>query len=214
MKKYIFVAICSTLVILWVAFIWGNSMQPVDKSLEISSGVTHHLNNAINEIADAIPKPTATTAPTTTESAVTEPVTSDTVTTVSETTEPATTVPKTTVPVTTEPLLKDNIVRKSAHFLEYMLLGVLAALDVMAISGAVLKRRSLFAAAFMPIAVAFSFAVSAIDEFIIQAATEGRGPSWRDVGIDCGGAATGTVICIAVFIITYYLAKAKEQESI
>ena len=64
-----------------------------------------------------------------------------------------------------------------------------------------------------PLAVALSFAVSAIDEFVIQAITEGRGPSWRDVGIDCGGAATGVLICILVFLITYYFGKVRETKT-
>ena len=213
MKRYIFVAICSILVILWIAFIWLNSMQPVDKSLEISSGVTDRLNNAINEIVDSLQREPVTTAPEATEPTTTKPATEDPTTTKPETTKPETTKPETTVPVTTEPVLKDRVVRKSAHFLEYMLLGILAAIDVAAISKAILRRRSLFAALFMPISVALSFAVSAIDEFVIQAATEGRGPSWRDVGIDCGGAATGALICILVFLVTYYFAKAREKKT-
>jgi len=208
MKRYIFVAICSILVILWIAFIWLNSMQPVDKSLEISSGVTDRLNNAINEIVDSLQREPVTTAPEATEPTTTKPATKD-----PTTTKPATTKPATTAPVTTEPVLKDRVVRKGAHFLEYMLLGILAAIDVAAISKAILRRRSLFAALFMPISVALSFAVSAIDEFVIQAATEGRGPSWRDVGIDCGGAATGALICILVFLVTYYFAKAREKKT-
>lgn len=153
MKKYIFVAICSVLVLLWIAFIWSNSMQTGEDSGEVSSNVT----DIINEVVE---------------------------------------------PVLGEPV-SEHTVRKSAHFLEYMLLGVLASLDVVSISYALSRQSATFISLLMPLSVVLSFAVAVIDEFFIQAATDGRGPSWRDVGIDSAGALTGVIICIAVFLFAH-----------
>ena len=156
MKRYIFVAICSMLVILWVAFIWSNSMQTGEDSGEVSSDVT----DIINEVVE---------------------------------------------PVLGEPV-SEHTVRKSAHFLEYMLLGLLASLDVLAVSYALSRRSELFISLLMPLSSVLGFAVAVIDEFLIQAATDGRGPSWRDVGIDSAGALTGAIICIAVFLFACRIA--------
>ena len=208
MKKYIFVVIFSILLIAWIAFIWYNSMQTAEQSVIVSSGVTDRLNVVINEIADAVHKEPVTTAPVTPSPVNTEPEDTETATTA-----PATTEPATTAPVTTEPVLKDKVVRKSAHFLEYMLLGILAAVDIVAIADAISRRRTPFVALFMLLSVGLAFAVAAIDEFVIQAATEGRGPSWQDIKIDCGGAAAGTLICIVVFLVTYCFAQIRKNKA-
>ena len=214
MKKYIFVAISSLLVLLWIAFIWYNSMQPADKSIELSSGLTDRLNVVINEIAEAVTKPPATTVPVTTAPVTTAPVTtvpadSDTVTT----TEPVTTEPVTTAPATTEPILKERVVRKGAHFLEYMLLGVLSAVDAIFIAYAISRRSAIFVSLSMLGTSLLSFAVALVDEFVIQAKTDGRGPSWRDVGIDSAGAFAGIMLCMMIFLITYIIANRCRSDS-
>lgn len=163
MKKYIFVAICSALVILWIAFIWSNSMQTGEASGEVSSEVT----DRINEVAE---------------------------------------------PVLGEPI-PEKTVRKSAHFLEYMLLGVLASVDAVVIAQVFSRRGAAFVSLSMLLSVVLAFFVAATDEFAIQASTDGRGPSWRDVGIDCSGALTGALICIAVFLLTYYIAGKRKKKS-
>ena len=162
MKKYIFVAICSVLVVLWVAFIWSNSMQNGEESGELSSEVT----DRINEVAE---------------------------------------------PVLGEPV-SEHTVRKGAHFLEYMLLGVLTSVDAVVIVQALSRRRPVFVSLSMLSSLLLAFAVAATDEFAIQAATDGRGPSWRDVGIDSAGALSGILICIAVFLIAYYIAGNRKKK--
>ena len=162
MKKYIFVAIFSALLILWIAFIWYNSMQTGTESGKVSSEVTEK----INEVAEPVLK---------------EPVT-------------------------------EKTVRKSAHFVEYMLLGVLGSLDAVFISYALSRRSALCVSCSMLPTLALAFAVASVDEFAIQAATDGRGPSWRDVGIDSAGALTGIAVCVAVFLLAYYLAGVRQKK--
>ena len=217
MKRYIFVAIFSFLLIVWIAFIWYNSMQPIDQSLQISTEVADGLNAVANKVVDALPKKPVTTAPVTTAPVTTPPVTTTPADQAPETTEQVTTAPVTTEEVTTEevttePIIELKVIRKGAHFFEYMILGVIAAVDIVAIFKAISRRRSPVVSLFMPLSVALGFGVAAIDELVIQAATDGRGPSWRDIGIDCGGAATGAFICILIFLITYYFSQARQDE--
>lgn len=210
MKKYIFVAIFSALLVLWIAFIWSNSMKPADKSLEISSGVTDRLNVVVNEIADAVSKP-ATTPVTTTPATSPPEVTTDSATTTPATTEAATTEPATTEPVTTEPVLKERVVRKGAHFFEYMILGVLAAIDAVCLVRAISRRSALGITALTLSTMLLSFGVALIDEFVIQAKTVGRGPSWRDVGIDSAGALTGIAVCVVISLLAYCFAVIRKK---
>ena len=222
MKRYIFVAIFSFLLIVWIAFIWYNSMQPIDQSLQISTEVADGLNAVAHKVVDALPKKPVTTAPVTTTPVTTTPadqapetteqVTTVPVTTEEVTTEEVTTEEVTTEEVTTEPIIELKVIRKGAHFFEYMILGVIAAVDIVAIFKAISRRRSPVVSLFMPLSVALGFGVAAIDELVIQAATDGRGPSWRDIGIDCGGAATGAFICILIFLITYYFSQSRQDE--
>ncbi|MFT3951634.1 MAG: VanZ family protein [Oscillospiraceae bacterium] len=81
----------------------------------------------------------------------------------------------------------DHILRKCSHFLEYMVLGVLAALTLR-------RQKGLFRFA---AATAFCFVYAASDEFH-QHFSNGRSPSVTDVGIDTGGALTG--ICAVVLV--------------
>jgi len=84
------------------------------------------------------------------------------------------------------------IIRKTGHFAEYFLLGFLSALGVTMISYNKIHIVS------SPI---YCFSVALLDEFAVQAATEGRSPEWRDCFIDLTGAllSTGAVILIVFF---------------
>ena len=87
--------------------------------------------------------------------------------------------------------VSERFVRKLAHFLEYMMLSLLICADIALMfssSELIRKRRVYFA-----IAPAFSFIIANIDEFCVQAATVGRGPSFKDVCIDTAGAFAGAL---------------------
>ncbi len=80
------------------------------------------------------------------------------------------------------------VLRKLAHFGEYMILGLLGA-------GAILTwKRARWAA--MP--WGYAVAVALCDEFIVQRMTEGRGPRFTDVLIDSAGAAVGVLLVSAI----------------
>lgn len=115
-------------------------------------------------------------------------------------------------PVLGEPL-SEKTVRKSAHFTEYMILGIIASIDAVLVAHALSRRSALLVSLSMLGSVLLAFWVAVIDEFAIQAITEGRGPLWRDVGIDSAGAATGAALCIAVFLLTYYFAKLRKNKT-
>ena len=116
-------------------------------------------------------------------------------------------------PVLGEPV-SEKTVRKSAHFMEYMLLGVLGAVDALFIAHALSRRSVSLISLSMLASLVLAFIVAATDEFAIQAATDGRGPSWKDVGIDCAGAFAGIFACVAVFLLTYYLSVRKKKANL
>lgn len=91
-----------------------------------------------------------------------------------------------------------NVVRKLAHFAEYFALGAVGAglLDCF-------NRKLIYAS---PI---FALIVALIDEFAIQAATPGRSPEWRDIGIDLAGALCAM---IAADLILRLLRRKKEKK--
>ncbi|RRF98697.1 MAG: VanZ family protein [Coriobacteriaceae bacterium] len=78
------------------------------------------------------------------------------------------------------------VVRKCAHFTEYLILGLF-------VSHAARLRWYQVKAAVFKTALTI-VAVSLVDEFVIQANTVGRSPSFRDVLIDCAGACAGLLI--------------------
>lgn len=95
--------------------------------------------------------------------------------------------------------VSERFVRKLAHFLEYMLLSLLVCADVFTVSE---KEKRIFKNAYaLAAAPVFCFIIANIDEFIIQAATVGRGPSFRDVCIDTSGAFVGVVAFLALMLI-------------
>lgn len=154
MKKYIFVAICSLAVLLWIGFIWSNSAQTGEESGETSSQV----QEVINEIAESI--------------GIEEPI-------------------------------SEHTVRKSAHFTEYLVLALLICIDAALLSHACFVSYPLHTTLLMLSALPMGFAVALVDEFLIQASTDGRGPSFTDVLIDLGGAAVGALLSLAVFFAVY-----------
>ena len=100
-----------------------------------------------------------------------------------------------------EPDVSEHFIRKLAHFLEYTLLSLLVCADVKMIlkeSELTCKRYPIFITA-----PAFSFIVANVDEFCVQAATVGRGPSFKDVCIDTVGAITGALVFVlAIFTMS------------
>lgn len=82
-----------------------------------------------------------------------------------------------------------ELVRKSAHFGLYMILGIVTfwfALDY--------SRRLLIATL---MGVSLAALVASLDEYFQQ--FRGRGASLKDVVIDISGALTGTILCLIVF---------------
>ena len=83
--------------------------------------------------------------------------------------------------------LSEHLVRKLAHFAEYAILALPA-------TGALLMtdRRWL-----PPFAWVYAILVASVDEFVVQAMTEGRGPQLADVLIDGAGALAGLLFAVA-----------------
>jgi len=79
-----------------------------------------------------------------------------------------------------------HVLRKLAHFGEYMILGLLTA----GVAG-ILGKPLVY-----PCAWGYTIAVALVDEFVVQRMTEGRGPSIKDVGIDAAGALVGVLLVL------------------
>ncbi len=127
------------LIIVWIAVIWGHSMQPAT----VSEGESGRFLEVINKIIPAI--------------------TND-----------------------------DNgmyIVRKAAHFTEYMILGILLSIRFSMEFKGIVQRLS--NPALTGLAIAF------IDE-TIQLFVEGRSGQISDMWIDFGGAILGILITLAI----------------
>lgn len=98
-----------------------------------------------------------------------------------------------------------ELVRKSAHFGLYMVLGIVSFWFAFAYSGKVLMA--------VIISVSLPALVASLDEYLQQ--FRGRGASLNDVMIDVSGAVTGTVFCLVVFtlvrLIQFFLSKKAQQ---
>ena len=98
-----------------------------------------------------------------------------------------------------------ELVRKSAHFGLYMVLGIVSFWFAFAYS-----RKILMA---VIISVSLPALVASLDEYLQQ--FRGRGASLNDVMIDVSGAVTGTVFCLVVFtlvrLIQFFLSKKAQQ---
>lgn len=82
-----------------------------------------------------------------------------------------------------------HLVRKAAHFGEYMILGILGTLLTAVVGGGWRCIGAFFYAA----SVAFC------DEFAVQRFSEGRAPQFTDVLIDSAGALVGVLLIFAIF---------------
>ena len=103
--------------------------------------------------------------------------------------------------------VSEHFIRKLAHFLEYMLLSLLVCADVFTVTEK--EKRILKNAYALAISPVFCFIIANIDEFIIQAATVGRGPSFRDVCIDTSGAFTGVIAFLSLMLIVSAMKRRK-----
>ncbi len=81
------------------------------------------------------------------------------------------------------------IIRKTAHFAEYFLLGLTATVFLSSF-----ENKKLY-----PLSPTYCLIVATCDEFIMQMFTEGRAPQWTDVLIDFCGALTA-MFAVAVFL--------------
>ena len=83
-----------------------------------------------------------------------------------------------------------HLVRKTAHFLEYFILGVLTSLLFLTVGGG------------WRLSGGFVYAVSVAfcDEFAVQRLSEGRAPQFTDVLIDSAGALFGLLMIFAVSV--------------
>ncbi len=84
-----------------------------------------------------------------------------------------------------------HLVRKAAHFGEYMILGILGALLTAVVGGG---WRCI--GAFL-----YAASVAFCDEFAVQRFSEGRAPQFTDVLIDSAGALTGIVFVVAILCL-------------
>ncbi len=109
--------------------------------------------------------------------------------------------------------ISEYAVRKTAHFAEYMLLGILISLDAFCIALLAREKRLLhFIFKALP-AIPLSFAVALIDEFAIQAESAGRVPSFGDVLIDISGASFGALLICTILFTTYFLRKRRRENN-
>lgn len=86
----------------------------------------------------------------------------------------------------------NEIVRKSAHFVEYMLIGIFLA----TLLNLVTKKVWIS----FPTSVIICFALAYLDEYR-QKFIDGRGSTWFDVRVDTYGSVLGIVIATVIFLI-------------
>ena len=98
-----------------------------------------------------------------------------------------------------------HLVRKTAHFTEYALLGLLIRFCLQSWTGG---RKHL-----LPASWVFGTLYAVTDE-LHQLLTDGRAGRWKDVAIDSSGVLTGAVIAAVVLVLgsrAYIAAKEKED---
>ena len=93
----------------------------------------------------------------------------------------------------------EKVVRKSAHFTEFFVLGGLLCVDML-IFGIASYRRNISQLLLLLCSPVVSFFIASADEFI-QRFSEGRCCQFTDVLIDFGGACASTAIILAVLFI-------------
>lgn len=144
-------ALLTILVLLWVGYVFTNSLVPASQSSAISGGVVGQLNSMLHQIG---------------------------------------------IPME----VTDHIVRKSAHFIEFTLLGILLFLTIRSYSPH--PGRHLFVGLFLGLLIPVA------DEFI-QLFVEGRGSQVSDVVLDFGGILTGTIL----FFLFFFLSTHKKRRA-
>ena len=140
--------------LLWLGFIYSNSLKDGKKSGE-QSGKVHEI---VNDVAQSV--------------GVEEPI-------------------------------SERTVRKSAHFTEFAVLGMLLCADLVCF-GVITPKRKLCVSCLLALTAVPSAALFASVDEILQNFSEGRGPSVIDVLIDTSGAAAATVIFIVCFVLTVF----------
>ena len=108
--------------------------------------------------------------------------------------------------------ISEHFVRKAAHFLEYTILALLICIDIFGFSRLRYDVFHISSFKVFPLSLIVAVLVALTDEFVIQANTEGRGPSIVDVGIDTLGAITGMLCVAAVLAIPMFIKKIKEKQ--
>ena len=98
------------------------------------------------------------------------------------------------------PKLTDHIVRKSAHFCEFALLGLLTLWSAYLNNKKIIRNL-------MPIGFV-CLATAVIDE-LVQIGSKGRSAEVTDVALDFCGAVTGVIIFLIIFAIVRLIKKAK-----
>lgn len=109
-----------------------------------------------------------------------------------------------TVVPSNPPKVSSSLVRKLAHFSEFALLGFFALLTYCAYTD---KKIFVF---LVPV---FTL-LSAICDEIVQNFSDGRGPEALDVLIDFGGAITGILVALGVFVLfkKFYLDRRGQEK--
>lgn len=95
----------------------------------------------------------------------------------------------------TDPETASFVVRKLAHFTEYMILGIFLALDAVDIAGRREAGTNKLLLWFIPFIIGTLYAVT--DE-LHQSFVPGRSCEVRDMIIDCAGVAVGALITIRI----------------
>ena len=96
--------------------------------------------------------------------------------------------------------LTDHIIRKSAHFCEFALLGLLTLWSAYLNNKKIIRNL-------MPIGFV-CLATAVIDE-LVQIGSKGRSAEVTDVALDFCGAVTGVIIFLIIFAIVRLIKKAK-----
>lgn len=100
------------------------------------------------------------------------------------------------------PELTDHIIRKTAHFCEFALLGCLAVWNGYLINKKLLKNFT---------TVGFVCLSAAVVDELIQINSQGRSAEVFDVALDFCGALSGVIFFIIVISIIKFISKAKRK---
>ena len=102
--------------------------------------------------------------------------------------------------------ISEHSIRKTAHFTEFAILGVLFCADLICLRAVCFDQKVYVSAPLLLCSIPASVLFASADEFL-QNFSDGRGPSVKDVLIDTAGALCSTIIFIAVFILVRFIHK-------